>query len=164
MTDTTLDTTELNAPKKRPVFLTVLCILTWVGSGLGFLGGLMSLTVLNGASETFANLERTSRVNTEFGTMPSLEEYIFWTNLQNITALLVAGLCIFGAILMWQLKKTGFFLYLAGCVISLVVSIMAIGVLMPSGLAGFGMIAVVIGGLISAAFIIMYAVNLKHMK
>ena len=35
----------------RPAFLTVLCILTWVGSGLGLIGGLfglMSASVLEG--------------------------------------------------------------------------------------------------------------------
>lgn len=163
MSDTTIDL-EQEQPQKRPVFLTVLCILTWVGSGIGFLSGLVGLFTLSAAQKTYGELERAAIQETMFGDMPSLEDYIFWTNVSNATTLLTGALCILGAILMFQLKKVGFFLYVGGCVIAIVVSLMSINVLMPSGLAGFGMIAVVLGAMVSVAFIIMYGVNLKHMK
>lgn len=45
MSETTLDL-EQEQPKKRPVFLTVLCILTWIGSGITVLSGLFSLVAM----------------------------------------------------------------------------------------------------------------------
>ncbi len=161
MEETTLDAVDQQKPKKRPVFITVLCILTWVGSGIALIQSLVGL-----ASNPTAELE-------EFKNTPGadvvfeqgfLDDFIFWSNISNWVAILVSIMCIVGAILMFQLKKNGFYLYVAGCVISAVVSFMAISYLMPKEFAWIGQIAVVFSVLISVAFIIMYAVNLKHMK
>lgn len=89
--------------KKRPTFLTVLCILTFIGSGLGVLGGILGL-VGSSALASFA---------------PSAGGGIIWA----LLALIASALCLFGAIQMWGLKKMGFTLYLAGSAISIIVTI-----------------------------------------
>ena len=92
-----------NAPVGRPTFLTVLCILTFIGSGLGVLGGILGL-VGSSALATFA---------------PAAGGSIIW----SLLSLVASGLCLFGAIQMWGLKKMGFTLYLAGSAVSVIVAI-----------------------------------------
>lgn len=90
--------------KGRPTFLTVLCILTFVGSGLGLLGGLFGLLGLGFLSSLSA----------------SVEGDMLWA----VIALVSSALCLFGAIQMWGLKKMGFSLYLVGSVLAIVVYVM----------------------------------------
>lgn len=88
---------------KRPGFLTVLCILTFIGSGLGILGGILGL-IGSSALGMFAPQ----------GTM-----------VVQIIGLLASVLCLFGAIKMWGLYKQGFMIYLLGALLSIVGSIVA---------------------------------------
>jgi len=161
MEETTLDGFE-EQPKKRPIFLTVICILTWVGSGIAFLSSLVGF--FSNPNSDYNELANTPGTEELIGLMPPYEEFVLWSNVSNGVGFLVAIICIVGALLMFQLKKNGFFLYLAGCIISIVISFMAMSHLMPSGLAWAGYLAAALGAIISVAFIIMYAVNLKHMK
>ena len=72
-----------SAPAKRPVFITVLCILTFIGSGWGIISALAR-------------------------TEPSLNAYApyyKWVELLFCVGTLV------GALLMWRLKKTGLYLW-----------------------------------------------------
>lgn len=93
-----------NETQGRPTFLTVLCILTFVGSGLGVLGGILGL-VGSSALATFAPAAAGGS--------------IIW----SLLSLVASALCLFGAIQMWGLKKMGFTLYLAGSAISVIVAI-----------------------------------------
>jgi hypothetical protein len=80
---------------------------------------------------------------------------IGWINLACVLA------CAFGAFMMWKLKKTGFYIYTAGELIPVVASIALLGSMPGGGLfAGLGMIAAII----PVAFVVMYGLNLKHMK
>lgn len=88
----------------RPTFLTVLCILTFIGSGLGILGSLLGF-MGSAALSYFAPQ----------GTMIS-----------QIIALSASALCLFGAIKMWGLYKQGFTFYLLGAVLSIVGSIVGV--------------------------------------
>lgn len=91
------------ATGQRPTFLTVLCILTFIGSGLGVLGGLLGL------------------IGASFLAMFAPAGGI----LVQLVGLAAAGLCLFGAIQMWGLKKQGFMMYVVGAVLSIVGSIVA---------------------------------------
>ena len=64
-------------------------------------------------------------------------------------------LTLTGAILMWNLKKTGFYLYVAGIIV-LVAAPLTMGKLV-------GAIGATIIGFVGVVFIVMYAVNLKQM-
>lgn len=72
--------------------------------------------------------------------------------------IILSLLSLFGVWQMWNLKKSGFWMYVAASVAGLVV---------PMVFLGGGMLTLMsvgFGGLISIVFIILYAVNLKHMS
>ena len=72
--------------------------------------------------------------------------------------LVLSLISLLGAILMFNLRRIGFFLYTAAQILMLFV--------MPY-FAGFGFLTLVqmtLSGIVTLAFIIMYAVNLKHMR
>ena len=85
-------------PPERPGMLTVLCILTFIGSGLGVIGALMFLL----ASGTIASLSES---------VPQLAMIAAGGVGYSIITLLFAAGSLFGAIQMFQLKKSGFYLY-----------------------------------------------------
>jgi len=91
---------------ERPVFLTVLCILTFIGSGLSLLFALIGL-VAAGAIESFAQY---MPVGADSGLFKSI-----------ILIVLLAG-SLYGAIQMWKLQKLGFYIYAAANVILLIIS------------------------------------------
>ena len=163
-----------NQAPQRPTFLTVLCILTFIGSGLGVLGGLLGL-IGSSALATFS---------------PVAGGSVIW----SILALVAAGLCLFGAIQMFQLKKQGFMLYVTGSAISIAISIInafiitsatssalnlsssmstgdaeldrlyssssdAVGGMMNGAIWG----GVIFGIAITIAFVLMYNANKKHL-
>ena len=125
-------TNQTAGTKKRPTFLTVLCILTFIGSGLGLLFSIIGV-VASGAISGFASKLPMSTVSgVGMG--------------KSIGILLMYAGSLFGAIQMWNLKKLGFFIYAIANVVLLVLN--------------FG----IWGLIITAAFIVMYAVNLKYME
>lgn len=138
MSDQILDNASAGKGE-RPTFLTVLCILTFIGSGLGVLGGLMGLAG--------------SQMLARFAPVGDLM-------IVTLIGLVAAGLCLFGAIQMWGLKKMGFTLYVAGSGISIIMSIvnvLSMGNLGP--FAGAIWTGLFIGIGINVAFILMYNAN-----
>lgn len=106
--------TEQNTQSNpRPVFLTVLCILTFIGSGLGLLFGLLGL-VAAGAIESFAQY---LPVGVDSGIFKSI-----------ILIVMLAG-SLYGAIQMWKLKKLGFYIYAAANVVLLIMSFGIMGLI-----------------------------------
>jgi hypothetical protein len=75
-----------------------------------------------------------------------------------IVEILANALCLFGVIMMWKLKKTGYFMYVFAQLASIVTPIVLIGF---GGVFGGIMI---IAAIFPIAFIVMYGLNLKHMK
>ena len=116
--------------KQRPAFLTVLCILTYIGSGLGVLFSLLGIFGVGAMNSFMSNF---AGVSANAGIM------------KPILILLFSGASIYGAVMMWGLKKMGFYLYVAAQVLILVFS--------------FGWI----GLFFTALFILLYGLNLKHL-
>lgn len=152
---TTAEDQVMNEELKRPQFLTALCILSYIWSGIVFLGLIIAL-LLSGF--IFEALEKI--VSGAEG-MPQLEE----NQMQGVSMLLemgqgafigIIGLAILmyaislvGVIKMWRLQKWGFYIY--------------------AGINGVGIILNFIQGsffmpIIAIGFIIMYGLNLKDMK
>jgi hypothetical protein len=136
--------------EERPQFLKVLCILTFIGSGLGLLGGLLGMIGV-GALGSFAPQ----------GTI-----------IVQLLAFAASGLCLFGALQMWSLKKQGFTMYVGGIVIGLTSQIVSyvtidsyVGKLGVAGdlVKSSAMMGMVLGFAVSAAFVIMYNANKKHL-
>lgn len=151
----------MTAQKARPAFLTVLCILSWVGSGMVILGQLAGLAMKDFSKAAMGQYESMSDEipMSDFSWYESMMgqsmrqlENIWEIFFIKVTAALIV---LFAAIMMWKLKKSGYFLFLGGKAVVL------IGLAVVMG-ATSGMF---IGALIVAiAFSIMYGLNLKAMR
>jgi hypothetical protein len=137
-----------NSTTQRPTFLTVLCILTWIGCGLGIIGNLMGMAGASMLGSIGGKL------------MP-------YYAIQTICAIL----CLVGSIQMWKMKKMGFYIYTVGELLPLILSYILFADAMKalSGAGGKGLASAIaaggiIGALIPIAFVVMYFVNTKDMK
>lgn len=143
---------------KLPKFLKVLCILTFIGAGLGLVGGLYNLMKAPYALEEYERSIEMMGGAPEGGFLGSMMEMAHEGAINalplacgNIGANLF---CLFGALMMWKMRKTGFYAYAVGQVI---------GIAIPAIFMTFGAMMIV-GSIFPIAFIIMYALNLKHLK
>lgn len=144
--------------KILPSFLKVLCILSFIGIGLGLIFGLNS--TINHKKE-LANMEEQVEQLENLGFSNDLYEktakYGQMVNLVNLIANLG---CLLGVLWMWKLKKKGFYIYSLFELIPPIVTLIVYG----SSFGAFGPLVFVLSFLFPLAFVIMYAVNLKHMN
>ncbi|MEJ7586508.1 MAG: hypothetical protein WKI04_02990 [Ferruginibacter sp.] len=155
----------------RSAFITVLCILTFIGSGLGLLTeGVKYLTADSQAAvmskvkeKANADIERKAKSDdgSEFARMIV---NTFGASAQNIrkgalSNMAAAVFCLMGAFLMWNLRKTGFYLYVAGTLVGIVSPFVIFG---GSNLMSIG--SSVIVGFIGLIFVVLYGINLKYMR
>ena len=152
------------APAKRPTFLTVLCILSFIAQGFAIIGYILLIAAMGAATAVVsATDDMMSDMSDSLGMSmgdSSVSDAIASSgpSVGMTWAYLVVGfICVIinlmGVIRMWKLKKSGFFMYTGGTVISLIMGIVY------NGTTGLVM-SLVIGG----AFIVMYGLNLKHMS
>jgi len=172
----------------RPSFLTVLCILTFIGSGWAIISSvtsyqtagvteasLKSTIVVTDSSmkaensideNTTINIdtaqvqERTPESGFELKMMQSVSQMFTKENIERsaIGSFIAALFTLGGAIAMWKLRRFGFYLYIIG---------VAIGVAVPLYLFGNNILAVgmsAFGSFFGLIFIALYALNLKAMR
>lgn len=158
--------------EERPSFLKVLCILSWISTGIALISGLFNLVTgpfseekmleqrvdmmksidelktleMNGMAELFEKIQRmTESMNAQF--------YYVQT-----VSLIVVTIGVFGVFKMWNRSKLGFHLYIIYSLLSvLTVYLFVAPVDVPS-------IVVIFNLIISGIFILMYSRNLKWMK
>jgi len=144
-------TTENNKPK-RSTLLSVLLVLTFIGSGFNFIG--------NGYTSLFFNsiielIEETADDDTMTSLASLLERSVEMMEKAGpvyyglVTLLFIVS--VVGAVFMWTLNKLGFHLYASSQIILLVIP-------MAFGLVSFPDI---LGTVITAIFILLYARELK---
>ena len=137
----TVDATEQKPQEEgRPTFLTVLCILTFIGSGLTALFLLIGLLFSGAASGVLSSI-------------PGMGDIGGFGIGYFLITLLFALASLYGALMMWQLKKMGFYLYSGANVLVLFVPM----VMAAGKFSVFGLV-------ITALFIVLYGLNLKHLK
>ena len=159
-------------PRQRPTFLTVLCILTFIGSGYNIVNSIVtyfkadSISALVTEAKTKVNedikKEKKEEGDSAFVTqiMGNVSEMSTPENLRKmaIWTIITSVLCLAGAILMWRLRKTGFYLYTLGTVIGIIIPFYMFGSNLATNIsAGFV-------GFIGILFVIFYAMNLKSMN
>jgi len=173
--DFTLTEDTALVEKKRPTFLTVLCILTFVGSGYGIITGLIGFTGLNDVETQLNNATIGNPFAEEVFDSLDVARIQGIQNLANILGLVASILCLSGALIMFKMKKIGFAPYVLGQGAAIYSTYVAMSVLsemkaimpvqemgdMMSLMGGAVMVFVVIFAL---AFIVMYGLNLKHLK
>ncbi|MCZ4694189.1 hypothetical protein DWB61_05215 [Ancylomarina euxinus] len=165
------DITQIVVPKKRPTFITVLCILSLIGSGgFGLLQPLYQYVTFDKTypdklAQIEEGLERMEDAGMDSGFLYETAQnglLILEKTAENLgpmtaTNILFALLSLLGIFLMFKLKKNGFYLYSAVNLFWMLVPLYFIGM-------EVGMMTLGIGGFITILFIILYAVNLKHME
>ncbi len=131
------ETTQATAEAgKRPGFLTVLCILTFIWSGLGLLGGLL-MTIGMGSI---------------MGSIPGMGAAMGGGTAYFAIGTVLAAASLFGAIQMWKLQKQGFFIYAGASVVGIILPLI------------FGLPFSAMGAIFPVLFIILYYLNVKHMN
>ncbi len=152
--------------KNRPTFITVLAILSWIFVGLGLIGVLTTATksaeeMDNEIANTIAQIEISPIAAT-----PYFDDYVRFAeqssgvtktmNIFNLIVLLVEGL---GVYMIFQLKKTGYWIYTASNLLFISLPF----IFLPTS----NLFTVMTAGLyifIALLFQILYGVNLKHLK
>ena len=164
----TPDSGTFQEQKKRSTFLTVLCILTFIASGYA-----ISVQVWH----LFTKEQQVAKAQEQAALMESSASQIpdgFWKEFttasvdfaifsaENTTFGLIGLFCalisLTGAILMWNFKKEGFYIYTIINLIALFLPMIFIGV------NPFTIVITSVIGIITLLFIILYGVNLKHMS
>ena len=123
---------NVQTTNQRPTFLTVLCILTFIGSGLGILFSLLGIFGIGAMNSFLSNYAGAGAADAGI--------------LKPILTLVFSAASIYGAIMMWSLKKMGFYLYVAAQVLMLIF--------------GFGWLAL----FFTALFVVLYYLNFKHLQ
>ena len=162
---------EMIPEKKRPDFLSGICIPSFIACGLMFLGGIYGI-IQNTPEHMQKNIEQIRAVNPAMA--DQMENQMLATQdsvyLQiapylNFIYLLVSFL---GVLLMWKQNKKGFYVSLVGELFPYIPMILmwkeSMGMMSSFGGNGLGM--AIIGGMLilDIVFISLYAANLKHMK
>ena len=152
----------------RPTFLTVLCILTFIGSGWGVYKGFSGYFTADIAASVIS--ETQAQINDKLGDkeqpaflktmMGNMFSSMSADNIKKMSIIsLISNLCtLIGAILMWGLRKQGFYLYVGGIVFSVVGAIVVFG---------GGLIGLVSGGgaaFFGIMFSVLYGLHLKYMN
>ncbi len=150
---------NLASSPKRPQFITVLCILTFIGCGLGIIFSIYGYFSAKASASMFDTMATNG--GDASGMMVQFQESARKA-VENALPNLVIGivcslLCLFGAIQMWNLKKQGFYIYAIGEIIPPISAfILGAGGIIGGSTAAFGLI-------IAIVWIVLYGVNLKHM-
>ena len=162
------ETTEQNV---RPQFLKVLCILSFIMCGIMLLFGLLGLKNL------FMSADDLMAMNPMISKLPAdsyqmILDSMQYKDVNAILALLIPVISLTGVIYMWKLKKGGFYIYLIGELLPYILSPLTKSMSMMYAMSSLWgdkgtMIINVFVGLVvvfDVLFIILYALNLKHMK
>ncbi|WP_460968824.1 hypothetical protein [Spirosoma migulaei] len=148
----------------RSQFLTLLCILTFLSCAWGLFDSGVSFFQTDAVSET-TYVESTNKPPKEekqpqkyfedrsAGDAPTPSDPVQVRSLA-IAQFIYALLTLIGAILMFRLQRIGFWIYVAG---------IAVGLILPIILAGFGALNVSFGVFFSMLFAGLYWVSLKEM-
>jgi hypothetical protein len=132
---------------KKSNFLTTLCILTFIGSGLGLLGAIFGIV----GSIAFP---------LSFFVAGKYSLMIYTINL------IASLLCLSGAIMMWKLQLRGYWFYLGGTLVSIIGSILTHLQTNEtlSELNSFSYTGLIVAIVISVVFVGMYTVNKKQLQ
>jgi len=169
---------EEQIANKRSTMLTVLCILSFVGSGFGIIGGAFNLTSMRAKNmqqmqekmqQDKAKLQEKmaqekNKKNSSKLAIKMMEASADMADpvkmkTAGILNLICSCITILGAILMWKRNRLGFYLYVVG-------SVAFIGVYAyVFGLDNFiSFMTIIFNSFVSVVFIILYAMCLKEMN
>ena len=109
--ETQENTQNVEPKKKRPLFLTILCIISFLG-----IAYVLASTIYDYFTPSSSQnmLEKLAPL---MGTMLDAFDtstFLYFSKINKIISIIAAIICLPGVILMWRLKKAGFLFYLVG--------------------------------------------------
>ena len=132
---------------KRPNLLTILCILSFAGSGMSFFSSILIAVFYDQFIVLAESISKSFH-------LPGLEMFLEGkSSFFAVSALVYVG-SFAGAILMWKLKKAGFHVYAISQIILILLPMYFFNLSIPSFL----------DIILSGIFIILYSSNLKYMS
>ncbi len=162
---------EQQNKRQCPTFLMVLCILTFIGSGWGVISHLYSVFVAGVLNDGNVQMEYYQSMMNE---MEGESLSSFWSDFLTssmevaqialvhareiaIMQLVLSIISLLGAVLMFRLRRIGFYFYVAAQILMLFV--------LPyfGGFSSVVVIRLMGSAFVSLVFIVMYAVNVKYM-
>ena len=146
---------------ERPVFLTVLCILAFVGNGLSIFQGLLMYVMAGFYIRLFSIIPANGG--------PGTDELIIFKKVLNAigwwaTSISIGSIiCLIGAILMWNLRKSGYFIYILGQLLP-ILGLVYFFIGSFSGAATIGAVFfAILLSLFPIAFVVMFGLNQKYL-
>ena len=152
----------------RPTFLTVLCILTFIGSGWGLISNLFQLAMFTPERLVAQIQQITTMAGAE--AQPSWVSSLMTSSLEVLQTTIMHGKAIYslaalcsvvsliGAFMMYKLKRNGFYLY----VIAQIGQLFILPVY--SGWNSVVLISMAMSGFLALVFIILYGLNYSKLK
>lgn len=163
----------------RPTLLTVLCILTFIGSSWLILTNIWAYATASKSSQMFSSVTRMKTNDSTFENdsaearivhkkrslfgekmMSSVSKMMTVNNIRKnaIGTIISSILTLFAALMMWQQKKSGFYIYIIGTLC---------GIMIPFYLYGANMMSIGVAfvtGFFGLVFIALYALNIKSLR
>jgi hypothetical protein len=144
----------------------VLSILTFIGCGIAFISAIWSLYSSGKSMEQIAIMQEQvdqmgetseTAANIMLQSIDMVKKQYDNRYLLLIVNLLATGLCLFGAIEMRKMRKNGFYLWLTGELLPILITVAIIGFNLMGG--------IVLGAslLFAGVFIVLYGLQVKHM-
>ena len=150
---------------KRPTLLTVLCILTFIGSIIGIIGNVRGYINAETEVQNIASGKSKTQLRNLFSSngASSVEvPHISNLNVENykkysIGCIVSYILCLVGTVLMFRLKRTGFYSFTLGTFFNLITHFLLFG-------DNFGSMGIsILAALSGFIFVILFSLNLKWM-
>ena len=136
---------EEKKPAQRPTLLTVLCILTFIGSGIStvsfFMVSVMYELFMQQLTVLYANMPEASFL------LEAPRDFF-------IISFLLSAASVAGALFMWNLRKIGFHIYTIAQLVYLLVPLLYFG----------GETNPLLNVMLTALFVYLYARNLSYMR
>ena len=136
---------EEKRPAQRPTLLTVLCILTFIGSGISTFSFFAVSVMYDLFMQQLAVL---------YANMPEANFLLEAPRDFFVVSTILSALSVAGALFMWNLRKIGFHIYTAAQLINLVIPMIYFG----------GETNPLLNIMVTALFVYLYARNLPYMR
>ncbi len=133
--------------EKRPGLLTLLCILTFIGSGLNALSNLMFFVFYDVSMKFASEMVKTFKIS-------GMEQFLDAKPSYFAVTALINALAVAGAAWMWQLRKPGFHLYTIAQILVIIAPMVFFR------LPGPDLFSVLLSGI----FVVLYSTTLKKMS
>jgi len=154
--------------KTMTATINVLTILTLIGCGITFISGIWGFYSSGKSMEQMALMKEQidqigdsgseTAANLMMQSMNMIKKQYDNRYLLLIVNLLATGLCVFGALEMRKMRKNGYYLWLTGELLPIIITVAIIGFNLMGGL-------VLVGSLLFAGvFIVLYGLQLKRMQ